>query len=130
MIFQPYELNDLEENSDLDPDNNYYIPQHQQNLANSTYYHLNNLNKEIVSKSQNHFSNFTLNIRSLPKNHRQLVTLLESIDTKFHTITLTETWLKAHNEDLFEIENYSHESQTRENKDGGGLYLYQKLYIL
>ena len=77
-------------------------------------------------KNPNQLSNFCLNIRSLPKNHRKLVTLLNTIDTQFTTISLTETWLQDHNFELYEIEGYSHISQLRENKNGGGVSIFIK----
>jgi hypothetical protein len=68
MIFQPFELNDLDEVNDLDPDNNFYNPLNNLYPTSCKYYNPDQLNKETNSKTQNHLSNLTFNIRSLPKN--------------------------------------------------------------
>ena len=94
MIFQPFKLNDEDEINDLDPDNNFYNPLNNLHPSSCKYYYPEQLNNITCSKTQNHLSNLTFNIRSLAKNYRQLNILLDSIDTQFHTISLTETWLK------------------------------------
>ena len=128
MIFHPFELNDMDmdHTDDLDPDSNYFNPIMNQNLTSCKYYNFDQLNQETSKHTQNHFSQFCLNIRSLSKNYRKLITLLDTIDTKFSIITLSETWLKEYNQDIYEIEGYEHISQLRENKAGGGVSIYVK----
>jgi hypothetical protein len=129
MIFQPFEMNeiDMDHTDDLDPDANYFNPIMNQNLTNCKYYNFDQVNQSTSTHNRNHFSQFCLNIRSLPKNYRKLITLLDTIDIKFSIITLTETWLKEYNQDLYEIEGYEHISQIRDNKAGGGCFhLYKK----
>jgi hypothetical protein len=58
---------------------------------------------------------FHLNIRSLRKNYSGLTQCLETFDNKFTIIALTETWMKAHNADLFNLEGDTHEHLTRES---------------
>ena len=119
LVFEPFELNESDEFNDIDPDADFFNSQitHENNTCK--YYNSEQLNTEINSKPHPTFSNLCFNIRSLTKNHRQLCTLLDSLDTKFHTISLTETWLKDHNSDLYELEGYVHEFQNRINKEGG-----------
>ena len=126
MIFQPFEIDNVDESSDLDPDNNFYNPIVNQNILGCKYYNFDQLNRATQAKNPNQLSNFCLNIRSLPKNHRKLVTLLNTIETQFTTISLTETWLQDHNYELYEIEGYTHVSQLRENKKGGGVSIFVK----
>jgi hypothetical protein len=126
MIIQPFDMNDMEEINDLDPDSNHFCPLINQNLTGCKYYNFDKLNQETSQINQNHFSHLCFNIRSLPKNHRKFMTLLETIETKFSVITLTETWLQEYNADLYEIEGYTHISQLRNNKAGGGLHFYKK----
>ena len=124
MIFQPFEINDMEEINDLDPDSNFYNPFINQNITGCKYYNFDQLNKETNSNSLNHFSTFCFNIRSLPKNHRKLLTLLDTIDVQFSTLSLTETWLQDHNSELYEIDGFTHVSQIRSNKGGGGVSIF------
>jgi hypothetical protein len=126
MIFQPFEIDNVDESSDLDPDNNFYNPIVNQNILGCKYYNFDHLNRVTKTKNPNQLSNFCLNIRSLPKNHRKLVTLLNTIETQFTTISLTETWLQDHNYEIYEIEGYTHVSQLRENKNGGGVSIFVK----
>jgi hypothetical protein len=126
LIFQPFEINELDEISDLDPDSNYYNPLINQNITGCKYLNFEQLNSETNSRTQNICSNMSFNICSLPKNHRQLITLLDTIDVQFHTISLTETWLQEHNQDLYELEGYHHVHKIRQNKNGGGLSIFVK----
>jgi hypothetical protein len=120
MLFQPFDVNEIDEINDLDPDTNFYNPLINQNITGCKYFNYEQLNSETKSNSQHHFSNFCFNIRSLPKNHRKLLTLLETIDIQFSTLSLTETWLQEHNSELYEIDGFSHITQVRTNK--GGVY--------
>ena len=126
LLFHPFEINDSDEANDLDPDSNYYNPLNNQNSTSCNYFYADQLNHAIFTKNQITFSNLTFNIRSLPKHFRQFVPFIESLDTQFHTISLTETWIQDHNQDLYEIEGYDHVQQLRENKNGGGIYLCKK----
>jgi hypothetical protein len=66
LIFQPFEINDLEEINDLDPDTNNFNPLMNQHITGCKYHNFEQFNAETKSKSQNLFSNFSFNIRSLP----------------------------------------------------------------
>ena len=91
LVFQPFEINELEETNDLDPDENYFSPTLNQSFTGCTYLNFDQLNQEINKQKHNQLSIFSLNIRSLQKNHRGLITLLDIIDTQFHIIALSET---------------------------------------
>ena len=124
LIFNPFDLN--EEGGvldDIDPDSNFYNT-HRQIIPNSKYMDINEINKKIDTSS-NSISILHLNIRSLPKNFKSFKNLTSLISNKFSIIALTETWAKPHNIDLFNLEDYHHESLTRPNKAGGG---YLNLY--
>ena len=63
----------------------------------------------------------------MPKHQesaKKLVTLIDTIDLDFTIISLTETWLQEYNHDLYEMEGFTHISQTRQNKTGGGVSLF------
>ena len=121
--------NEEEEYDDLDPDKIFYNPIINNITQGCKYYSIPNLNSETSKQNQSQLALLSMNIRSLPKNYRNFKTLLENIDTKFDVITLTETWIKTHNADIYQIDGYSHEYQTRENKAGGGVAIFIKDHI-
>jgi hypothetical protein len=49
---------------------------------------------------------------------------MANIDIKFSIVALTESWLKPHNMDLYDITDYQHEGITRSEKIGGGISIY------
>jgi hypothetical protein len=126
LVSHPFEISESEESNDLDPDNNFFLPTIDNSLTTCKYYNIDQINNDISVKQSNQFSILGLNIRSLPKNHRELNSMLHIIDTKFHAIILTETWLKEHNIELYNIDDYSHEHQIRQDKDGGGVSIFIK----
>ena len=91
LIFHPFELNDIDDFNDLDPDQNYYNPLMSQCLSDCKYYYTDQLDTETHSKTSDQISIFCMNIRSLRKNYTGLTTLLDIIDIKFQLIALTET---------------------------------------
>ena len=126
LIFHPFELNDIDDFNDLDPDQNYYNPLMNQSLLNCKYYYTDQLNAETHTRTSEQISLLCMNIRSLRKIFTGFTTLLDIIDIKFQLIALTETWLKEYNTDLFNIDGYTHESQIREGREGGGVSFYIK----
>ena len=72
----------------------------------------------------NTFSLLHFNIRSLPKHFGDLTDYLELLTHKFTIIGLTETWLKPHNIDLFELKHYNSFHSCRENQSRGGVTFY------
>ena len=55
MIFQPFDMNDMEEINDLDPDSNYFGPLINQNPTSCKYYNFDQLNHETSQINENHF---------------------------------------------------------------------------
>ena len=126
LIFDPFELNNEDELTplhEIDPDVNYfnhgYVPR-----DNCKYYNEHSFNKKFDDK--NNFSVFHLNVRSLPKNQCDLVNYLNTLNTEFSVIGLSETWLNTNNCTLYDIDNYDHVCQYRQNKKGGGVSLFIK----
>jgi hypothetical protein len=98
---------------DIDPDANYTNPK------NCLYYHSNGLNAESSKHvTKESLSIFHLNIQSLSKNFSNLTLCLDAIDTKFTAIILSETWLKDHNADIFQLDGYEHEHIVRSTTGG------------
>jgi exonuclease III len=108
----------------LDPDQNYYNPIMNQRLLACKYYHPDQLATDLQNKEKIQLSIFCMNIRSMRKFFTGLNTLLDIIDSDFHILSFTETWLREYNIDQFNIEGYTHEAQIREDKEGGGISLY------
>jgi hypothetical protein len=75
---------------------------------------------DIKSKS---FSVVCINIRSMRKNFDQLLLFLTAIDFKISVIFITETWLCADSDQVFNICGYSKFSIYR-NRHGGGIAAY------
>ena len=77
--------------------------------------------------TEDHLNTFSLihsNIRSLPKHFEDFTDYLELLTHKFSVIGLTETWLKPHNFDLFELKHYNSFHKYREKQSGGGITFY------
>jgi hypothetical protein len=128
LLLEPYDLNDeggiLD---DIDPDLHFYN-EHASNLPKSCKY----IQPEKLRTSLNTLtcpialSILHLNIRSSRQNFSAFNTFLHLLDHPFSLLGLTETWLKPHNAQLFNIDGYTHEISTRDSKTGGGLSLYVK----
>ena len=76
---------------------------------------------------EDHLNTFSLlhfNIRSLPKHFDDFTDYLELLTHKFTIIGLTETWLKPHNIDLFELKHYNSFHRYTENQSGDGVTFY------
>jgi len=65
-----------------------------------------------------------VNCRSIRKYFNLLTSLLEVIKGKLFFIAVTEIWLAAMNEHIYEIEGYNFVSIIRSDKRGGGVGLY------
>jgi hypothetical protein len=127
MLFDPFELNDDDANvlDDIDPDTNFYNL-HENSISNICKYYYPETLGSLV-KDWTHPKNLSLmhlNIRSLSKNFSGLNVLLKTINHHFSIIATTETWIKAHNTTLFELEGYSQELLYRPTKAGGGTSMY------
>ena len=126
-VFQPFELN-VDTNtplSDIDPDLQYYQNQYPSNIPCDYYLedHFNKrtFNLEIDNKS---FSLIHSNIRSIPKNLQNFESYLSNLNHDFSIIALSETWLKDHTVDLYNMKGYSSEHKYRKSRSGGGVSLY------
>ena len=128
-VFQPFELNVDADSplSDIDPDLQYYHNQYQSNIS-CDYYLEDSFNKRISSLNidKRSFSLIHSNIRSIPKNLKRLEHYLDNLDLEFSIIALSETWLKDHSVDLYDLNGYSSEHNYRKSRSGGGVSLYIK----
>jgi len=77
---------------------------------------------DLGSKSKS-FSVVCINIRSMRRNFDQLLVFLTAIDFKISVIFITETWLCANSDQVFNICGYSKFSIYR-NRHGGGISAY------
>jgi hypothetical protein len=122
LKFNPFESNDniaLNENN-TNLDNTLQI-----NKISCNYYSPNELRGEIAEMTnQNQFSILHLNIRSIANKFDYFKELLNSLDTTFKVIGLTETWLNDYNDDSFKLPKYEYIGSNRTNKKGGGVGIY------
>jgi len=86
------------------------------------------LTREEIYPYLNSFSatyNFLhTNCRSLQKNFDSLSCLIAHINAPFTAIGVSETWLKAHNEDIYILQGYKFLPCSRLHRPGGGVGLY------
>jgi exonuclease III len=121
-VFDPLQAD--EPSDDLDPDEGFFSHQNQPN-SNCNYIHPDPLAKIITDwHSPPNISFFHLNARSLKRNFNDICTLLHTINHPFTLLGFTETWFKEHNAPIHNIDGYTHEFITRQNKPGGGTSMY------
>ena len=127
-LFTPFDLNveDSSPLSEVDPDLQFYLNQCSSSQQQGDYYLEDTFNKKISHLDKNSMcvSMIHLNIRSATKNLDKFETFLANLDHKFPIIALSETWLKSHNENLCNIQNYQSEHNIRHNKGGGGVSIF------
>ena len=87
------------------------------------YYTIDQLCIKTKQYKKNELSLLHHNVRSLPAHIDNLEIQLKAIDYPFKIIGLSETWLKPHNLDLYNIEGYNSVHRVRENQKGGGVAL-------
>ena len=129
LVFDPFDINDLEDNwplFDNDPDVHFYNEYLSKYKCN--YVVEDSFNKLCSEHSvmSDHFSIFHLNIRSMTKNLHNLLDYLNNLDMKFAIICMSETWLNDNNRDLHSLNSYTHISQCRLNRIGGGVSIFLK----
>jgi hypothetical protein len=130
LIFDPYEILDDEEDSDPDMDS--YKKLDDTAGLNCDYYDIKSINNLIHKMKETNFTilqlyiSIYINIRSLSKNFRMLQNTLATLDTEVDILILSETWLKPHNVDVYNLEGYTHEYVIRNKKSGGGLSFFIK----
>ena len=66
------------------------------------------------------------NIRSIPHNLDHFTNFLNEIDIEFSVLAFSETWLKPHDEQCYDVIGYNAEHNSRLNKAGGGISLFVK----
>ena len=91
--------------------------------CNSVYLTTEEINP-FLSCQSNHSNYMHINCRSLPKNYECIINLMSCINTSFSVIAVSETWLKPHNEYIYDIPGYTFVSCTRNDKVGGGVELF------
>ena len=128
-VFNVFDLEDNDSENPLspfDPDNNFFCTLNNFDSLNSKYYNdvEFNLMWDKLNCVPQTMSLLHLNLRSAPKNLSNLENYLSLLSPKFQLIGLTETWLKTHNKDLYNLCGYKHESKIRDDKMGGGVSLF------
>ena len=107
----------------IDPDNNDLL--RQINQDNCRYYTEDNFNDLIrKNRENNQFSLLHFNIRSIRNKHDDLCHYLDSLNTTFSVIGLTETWLTDNCPETYDIPTHCLITKNRKTKTGGGVGLY------
>ena len=78
---------------------------------------------------QTKFSLIHLNIRSLANKFDSFKNLINTLDTNFQIIGLTDTWLNNNNNDCFTLNEYEFLGSNRTQKRGGGVGLYVSKHL-
>ena len=130
MIFIPFDLNDQTTSSlplsEPDPDTDYFNQIEDCNRMNCNYLLEDDFVKQYKSdKLENSFSLFHVNIRSLNSKLLSLTAYLNTLQTYFKIIGLSETWLNDQNKAQAKIRNYNAIRSCRDTLSrGGGVSLY------
>jgi len=96
------------------PDDNYVV--------SDCYYYDDELLKSC--KSAGKLSLLHVNVRSLNKNYGHLTDYLETLNTTWSVIALSETWSDDQICGLYKLPNYKDVVNNRKSKRGGGVSLY------
>ena len=94
----------------------------QRNSNECQYYNISTFNNKI-NVTQN-ISLIHTNIRSSNKNLKDFIYYIDSLNTKFSFIALSEVWGDSITISQQHISDYVHLYDTRENRSGGGCSLY------
>ena len=78
--------------------------------------------KIAISHSECYQSN--VNIRSTGAHFDNLRYYLDGHNHKFSVFSITESWLKDYNKDVYNLEGYEHICIIRKNRPGGGVSVY------
>ena len=92
-------------------------------LTNSIYLILEDVPK-FIGNALNCHNFLHINCRNLPKNFESLSCLITHINKPLTALAISETWLKPHNEDIFQLPGYVLTCCSRPSKVGGGIGLY------
>ena len=93
----------------------------------SNYLSLSEIDKSFKNFSTESFSVLHLNIRSINKNFEDFQDFYKSLNTKFSTICLTETWANdsdINHNSLFQLEGYIPVHQIRKSRQGEGIVIF------
>ena len=134
MLFNPFEVNEDQYYTplcEIDPDINYYNSIGSHLGTNCNYYYEGHFEtalktKCIDIKTRNTLSLCHLNIRSMRANLSSFEICLNNMNYNFSVIGLSETWLRDHNCNLYNIENYTFTEVHRTERAGGGVGLFVK----
>ena len=131
-IFNPFEFNEGKSGlpiDDVDPDLQFFNDCAMNNAScNSDYYFIDDfvLKKKTLPINDNCFSLIHMNIRSAPSHLQEFESLLDSLNSDFSIIALSETWFSDATIDTYGILGYNHVYNYRSEKRGGGVSLYIK----
>ena len=129
-IFTPFDFNDESSSplTEVDPDIQFYNDQCNQRLSSCDYMLEDAFNDRIsnLNVANNGFSIMHTNIRSIPKNLSKLRNYLSNLAYEFSVIALSESWIKEHSVERYEIEGYRSVHNFRNRRGGGGVALYVK----
>ena len=79
----------------------------------------------------NQFYIFNVNIRSSRANFDFFIHYTDALKQKFSVFTLTKTWLKHYNKNLYNLKGYKHIFKVRKNKsDRGRFSVHQKKHYI
>ena len=67
---------------------------------------------------------FNVNIRSIPKNFDIMRHYLCEYNHNFSILSITESCLKQYNRNTYNLKDYTHVSKIREDRAGGGIFLF------
>ena len=136
LIFNPFELNDVEHASpldEIDPDTNFHNGINYQLQSKCTYFKESLFKMELKTQREAEsrviFSLCHLNIRSIAQNLDNVVNYLNVLDFSFPIIGLTETWLSDSTCDLFIIDGYEFIERHRNERVGGGVGFFIKNHL-
>ena len=103
------------------------IKRNPENVIQSKYYDIDELQQLKISNKEKSFSFFHINSCLQNKNFEELQNLLQSTNTQFDLIAITETRItkKTYVTQNIELSNYSFEHTLTESSAGGTL-----LYIV
>ena len=136
QLFVPFEINDndyIHQDSNADPDLNFYNQEQFISNLNSKYYQKKGFLEYVRSplKSPKHcFSCIHINIRSANANLKSFEAYLDSLDFSFNCIGLTETWFNESNCNILNVMGYNKIDKMRSGRLGGGVSILLKDDIL
>ena len=130
-VFLPFQLHEQNEfynyMTDIDPDEQ-LLSTFLQRFGSSYFDEesFNLLQNQTSDEPINKLSIFSINIRSALNKISSLASYLESLQSDFSVVGLTETWLSDSTVNALNLPGYSHFSSLRTGRTGGGVSLFIK----